>query len=185
MDKEIDKELCEKYPKIFRDRHAPMTQTCMCWGFEIGGGWYNILDNACNLIQGHINSSRRHRVRALRFNRALKRALEKDDLLGLIKYFSIGGDEKVIDRAHKYAKEEVERGKYWVVPEVCSQVVATQVKEKFGGLRFYYCGGDDFVHGVISMAEHMSYTTCEVCGNLGESNGGGWIEVRCEKCGDK
>src|SRR5690606_25822126 len=25
-----------KYPKIFRDRHGSMTETAMCWGFDVG-----------------------------------------------------------------------------------------------------------------------------------------------------
>lgn len=36
------------------------------------------------------------------------------------------------------------------------QVVAEQVKEKFGTLRFYYRGGDDFIDGLVSMAEGIS-----------------------------
>lgn len=55
-----------------------------------------------------------------------------------------------------------------------------QVKEKYGGLRLYFSGGDDYVEGLVSMAEAMSYKTCEICGNKGEANKGGWINVRCE-----
>jgi hypothetical protein len=55
-----------------------------------------------------------------------------------------------------------------------------QVKEKYGGLRVYFSGGDDYVEGLVSMAEAMSYKICEVCGNQGEANKGGWISVRCE-----
>lgn len=55
-----------------------------------------------------------------------------------------------------------------------------QVKEKYGGLRLYYSGGDDFVTGLTHFAESMSYKICEVCGNKGEPNKGGWISVRCE-----
>tara|TARA_R110002153_G_scaffold46642_2_gene131713 strand:- start:1695 stop:1805 length:111 start_codon:yes stop_codon:yes gene_type:complete len=29
------KEIFEKYPKIFRDKDKPMTETCMCWGLEV------------------------------------------------------------------------------------------------------------------------------------------------------
>jgi hypothetical protein len=43
-----------------------------------------------------------------------------------------------------------------------------QIKEKFGGLRIYTDGySDDFIKGVIDMAERMSYKTCEVTGNPG------------------
>ncbi len=61
------------------------------------------------------------------------------------------------------------------------QVVAAQVKEKFGGLRFYIDGGDDWVYGAISMAEAMSYRTCEVCGGPGKTRGTGWIRTTCDE----
>lgn len=67
------------------------------------------------------------------------------------------------------------------IPEEIPQVVATQIKEKFGTLRFYYDGGDDYISGVVSMAEAMTGVTCEICGNPGESNSNGWITVRCEE----
>lgn len=57
-----------------------------------------------------------------------------------------------------------------------------QVKEKYGGLRIYFTGGDDYVEGVISMAEEYSYKICEVCGNAGTPNKGGWITTLCESC---
>ena len=62
------------------------------------------------------------------------------------------------------------------------QVVATQVKEKFGGLRFYTYGGDQYIDGLINMAESMSYNICEVCANPGKVGGGGWVTTMCEPC---
>jgi hypothetical protein len=56
-----------------------------------------------------------------------------------------------------------------------------QIKEKYGGLRIYFSGGDDYVEGLVSMAEAISYKVCEVCGNKGEANKGGWISVLCDK----
>jgi hypothetical protein len=61
-----------------------------------------------------------------------------------------------------------------------SQVVASQVKEKFGGLRFYYNGGDDYIHGLTTMAESMSEVTCETCGCPGRSRGSGWVYTACD-----
>lgn len=60
-----------------------------------------------------------------------------------------------------------------------------QVKEKYGGLRVYFSGGDDYIEGVIRMAEEYSYKVCEVCGNAGKPNKGGWITTLCEICRDK
>ena len=63
---------------------------------------------------------------------------------------------------------------------------AAQVKEKFGGLRFYYDGGDEKIDGMVWLAEHMSYHTCEECGsitNIGQTKG--WIITLCEDCSKK
>ena len=61
-----------------------------------------------------------------------------------------------------------------------------QIKEKFGGLRFYpgALGQDLFdpITDLISAAEQESYKVCEDCGAPGEIREGGWIRVLCEKC---
>lgn len=61
-------------------------------------------------------------------------------------------------------------------------VKAMQVKEKFGGLRFYVNHSDDYINGVIDMAAGMSYITCEYCGKPGTPNKGGWITTLCKGC---
>jgi len=61
-----------------------------------------------------------------------------------------------------------------------AQVVAIQIKEKFGTLRFYYNGGDDTIGGMVRMAESMSSVTCEECGNPGKTRGPGWIRTLCD-----
>ena len=102
-----------------------MKETLMCWGFECGDGWYQILDSLCANIQSHINWQNKQ-------------------------------EEKV------------------------PQVVATQVKEKFGGLRFYYDGGDDEISGMVRMAESWAAHTCEECGAPGTMRQGGWIRTLCD-----
>lgn len=57
-----------------------------------------------------------------------------------------------------------------------------QIKEKFGGLRIYYSGGDDYISGAVDMVEEISYKICEVCGQKGKPNKGGWITTLCESC---
>lgn len=62
-------------------------------------------------------------------------------------------------------------------------VQALQVKEKFGGLRFYVSGGDEYVRGLIDAFESQSYVTCETCGNKGKrKNRGYWIVTSCDAC---
>lgn len=63
------------------------------------------------------------------------------------------------------------------------QVVASQVKEKMGTLRFYVDGGDATTQGIIQMAEAMSGLLCELCGNPAKTNrGSGWLHTTCTVC---
>lgn len=65
-------------------------------------------------------------------------------------------------------------------------VVAMQVKEKFGGLRFYIDGAPtdkaDEIYDAIDEAEEESLTICEKCGDPGEARGGGWVRTLCDSC---
>lgn len=187
MKTELDEELCKKYPKIFRDRYADMRTTAMCWGFDIGDGWYNIIDKLCANIQGRIDYSRKERARVLRYNRALWRAVN-GDVDALERYYLHprvrADDEKWTKWAEERAAEDVLKPVFKTVPNAVPQVVAEQVKEKFGGLRFYYRGGDDVIGGMLQMAESMSYVTCEVCSNPAKPSKGGWIVTMCQPCLD-
>jgi hypothetical protein len=140
MNDNLDKQLCEKYSKIFAGRNSPMTETCMCWGFECGDGWYNIIDKLCGNIQNHIDWNNKQHIKLTE------------------------------DNPYKLK-----------IPDQVDQVVATQVKEKFGTLRFYYDGGDEYISGLVTMAESMSGVTCMECGKPGTTGGRGWISTMCEE----
>jgi len=64
---------------------------------------------------------------------------------------------------------------------------AVQVKEKFGGLRFYTNGNIDEVDSLIDEYEETSYHTCEECGDTttAKERGGYWIRTLCDKCFEK
>lgn len=66
------------------------------------------------------------------------------------------------------------------------RIQINQVKEKFGGLRFYYTGGSPEFRGMVEMAEMLSSNICERCGDRAESQdiGGGWIATQCDRCRD-
>ena len=72
-------------------------------------------------------------------------------------------------------KEKYGRG------EGCPPVVVAQIKEKFGGLRVYYDGGDERVYGMVTMAESWAGKHCEDCGKPGKSREGGWIRTLCDE----
>lgn len=94
-----------------------MTKTCMCWGFETGDGWFDLID------------------------RLSKRIVEVSN----------------------------------------DSVQASQVKEKFGTLRFYVDSAcSDEVYSLIEQAEQESAETCDICGQPAKLTGNGWLATRCE-----
>lgn len=91
------------------------------------------------------------------------------------------------------------RGWYPLIVETDQKLAAIdptyevhQVKEKFGGLRYYFGTHTDCDYdaasAIESEAEARSFTICEVCGASGDdvtTGGTGWITTRCAGCRDK
>ena len=46
----------EKYPKLFAQRHLPITQSCMGWGLSHGEGWNGIIETLCDQIETHLKN---------------------------------------------------------------------------------------------------------------------------------
>jgi len=156
MRKELDEALCAKYPLVFKDRNEDMRHTAMCWGFECGDGWYNIIDTLCS----HLTSD---------YRQAKSRYDDIKDKLGQPNWRKDIITQEVIDEAKAKMDEEAIK-----VP------VAVQVKEKFGGLRFYVQAATDKHYNYISFAESMSYKTCEECGAPGKTYTDGWHMTLCD-----
>ena len=175
MKQELDKLLCERYPKMMVNRNKPMQETCMCWGFECGDGWFNILDQLMGNIQHHIDWKLRQQRIATDYN-----AMAAQAKAGNFDLF----EENMKDTVNLEYKEkrlaEIVAGDFRSVPQAIPQVTLDQVKEKFGTLRFYYTGGDDEISGMVRMAESMSGVVCEECGAPGKQRGGGWIYTACD-----
>jgi hypothetical protein len=155
MKQELQDQLYAKYPDIFGDRTKPMTETAMCWGIECGDGWYDIINTLCALIQWKVNSSKKT-------VELCETWLKEENLNENLK--------------HQYTLM-LESAKSNEV----NQVRAVQVKEKFGTLRFYTNSVSPEIDAYINFAENMSAITCDVCGNKGKINEGGWLKVRCEQ----
>ena len=130
MNQKLQDELYKKYPKIFGQKDLDMTQTAMCWGIDCGDGWYNIIDTLCAHIQHEVDKPH-------------------EDIQRYIEYLE---DPELPEATVTYFQQQIIESKKRIIP----QVEATQVKEKYGGLRFYVFGGDDKIDSLISFAESMS-----------------------------
>ena len=117
MNKENTQTLYKDFPKLYRQHKLPMTQTCMCWGFDCKDGWFDLIYELSQKL--------------------------------------------------KIASPNTE---------------ATQVKEKFGGLRFYFNGATEEGCNLIRNAEEKSEHICEECGKNGVlRNDLPWVQTLCLK----
>ena len=179
MRKELQDKLYTKYPKLFGQKDLPMSQTAMCWGVECGDGWYNIVDQLCRGIQHHVDQQRKNRAREQRYNRALRYALRgKVEFLENYYKRALYKEESL----KKIVEMDLERKKFKSLTSYMHQVQFTQIKEKYGTLRIYYMGGDDYITGLVAMAEMMSGRICEKCGVPGRQTEGNWIWTLCIRC---
>ena len=158
MRKQLDEALCAKYPLIFKDRNADMRTTAMCWGLECGDGWYNIIDTLCGLLTSE-------------YRQAQSRY---DFIKDKVDQPQWEGSKKII------TQEQIDEAKAKLDEETLKVPVAVQVKEKFGGLRFYVQAATEKHHNYISFAESMSYRTCESCGAEGKTYTDGWHTTLCD-----
>jgi hypothetical protein len=87
---------------------------------------------------------------------------------------------------------ECDDGWYELINKLCydlvglssggNECVVVQIKEKFGGLRFYVHGNNDAINSFISKAEKKSYTICETCGKKGKVRSDlFWIQTLCNE----
>jgi len=141
MKKELDEALCKDFPIIFRNRHTP--RTLMCCGFDCADGWEPIIRTLCEALMSEVYS--------LEQDVSMYERWLKNILIDGTKKESI---QKTLEDTKAKLAEAKDR-----VP------VAIQVKEKFGGLRFYVNRASDKQYSLIRFAELMSYKTCEVCGS--------------------
>ena len=84
---------------------------------------------------------------------------------------------------------DISEGWYPLVKELIEDLInlgwdkeVCQVKEKFGGLRFYINGGGDEIYKRITKAENDSYEVCEITGKPGKlRNDIGWYLTLCDE----
>lgn len=165
MTTELENNIFTKYPDLFKNFEKSGDDTIR-FGIECGDGWYWLIDELMSNINSHV-----------KYNHEKKRI--KNRLLRWV--VSINTNFRLLKKLRKYIFKHAKYITYKQFPHV--DVV--QIKEKFGGLRFYYDGGDDIIFGMVLLAESMSLSTCENCGtriNVKTHKKNGWLYTRCDNC---
>lgn len=162
---EFEKYMAEKYPRYFGEgKHYG--------GFAIGEGWYPIIEALVAQADHYTKWKRNQRAYELKRQRAKKGGVD-----GVLKFMVKAGrtpSDWDIENAENIMNSEQS------IPPKVEWIRVAQIKEKFGGLRFYYDGGDEHISGMVTIAEVWAGRTCETCGERGKQRGGGWIRTLCD-----
>ena len=171
MNPELEKQLVEKYPTLFKFHGGSPSETCMAWGCEHDDGWYDLLDNLCQYITA-----------VCRGNMVVK---YKDD------YIKTDEEKKVeretgLKNAHipvpqarfsqikeKFAGLRIYFDMYHDIPD---EELAKYDDEDYSKQYDRYWNE---VSNAINFTEFLSHKTCEICGKKGKVNRNGWWKTLC------
>ena len=97
MKQELDQLLCEKYPKMMVNRNKSMMETTMCWGFECGDGWYNILNLLMSNIQHYTDWNNDNFAKGYtQYKQVPQVTLDQvKEKFGTLRFYYTGGDEHI------------------------------------------------------------------------------------------
>ena len=158
MNPQTQSRLFTEYADFFSNRNDHL-RSSMAFGFDCGDGWANLVETPLWYAKDRV--SEWHRLRVLRE--------------GLIQDRSYDPEGKHAWLEHSARTQDKPPFRHLEV---------VQVKEKFGGLRFYYQGTATlgFI-AVVEAVEWLSSMTCESCGRAAQQEkAGAWISTRCEEC---
>lgn len=169
MTPELDRKLCADYPEIFRDRHGNPCDTAMCWSLEVGDGWYPLIDQLCRSLSWP--------------------ARDLQNQINHIKEMLAQEDKSRWDEwKHGYYNAERLAEREAKLTQALEAIpIASQIKEKFGGLRFYVNGANDEQWAKIHFAESLSHRICEECGTMKDAMTYqmGWHRTLCPTHADE
>lgn len=97
MRPELEKKLLKKYPKIFVQHSLSCKETAMCWGFECGDGWYDLINLLCSSLQWDIDKNAYPQIEAVQV---------KEKFGTLRFYYGYTDDAKVKDEERKMGVQD-------------------------------------------------------------------------------
>lgn len=167
MSPELEEQLIEKYPVLFRDKDKSPRESLMCFGCEFNNGWYKIFDDLCAYLTMLANHE-------MFFT--LKEEFKTTENKGYIyiKHPSITFTQV----KEKYGTMRV----YWIgngienYEEFKSKLYDPDSLET--NVARYY----DKVDNAIDYTTFLSSKVCEECAAPGKVYTNGWYMSRCKKC---
>jgi hypothetical protein len=177
MNEENTRKLLKRFPVLYQDYYSSMMESAMCWGFDHLDGWFPIIWQLSLAIEEELGYSFLYKKWLLfkrRFFRRWNAAIYK---------LSPPTREPFKGTTVKEFRHQLGLKRFVHFPDTGFKV--SQVKEKYGTLRFYtnYVWGHTDTY--IELAEILSAHVCEECGEPGKLYPGGWCITQCSDCRKK
>jgi len=212
VNNELTQRLVKRFPILYQDYRSPMTQTCMCWGFDHGDGWFEIIWQLSLAIEEELHYSWM-RERGYLLKKSLSRRWNR---------FIYTISPITHDKRKQEGAGTTEDPYRWVVIEeaerdwlarLTSGLFSQERSRHYGskiatlqhlgfkafvhhpytgfavvqvkekyGTLRFYCPATPTIDKYIRLAERLSAVTCEDCGKPGQANESGWISTLCGEC---
>jgi hypothetical protein len=212
MNSELTQRLVKRFPVLYQDYHSPMTQTCMCWGFDHGDGWFEIIWQLSLAIEEELGYSwlqKRWFLVKKGFSRWWNRVVYKLSPVQDDKRKQEGSGTKedpyrwvVVEKApgdclarlawklfspprfddYRSWRAKLQRIGFKAFVRWPHTGLAVVQVKEKFGTLRFYCGGTEAIGKYVRLAERLSSVTCEDCGKLGKANDSGWIRTQCDAC---
>jgi len=210
MKKELEEKLYKEFPLLYAEHKLPMSHTCMCWGFEHSDGWYNLIYKLSSklerLIKKQMDETKiadKECVCGCKLTDHNYSMNNTCTTVHKISYYPFKNNWFTVPKSKPLMiyKSILQKFKLWInmlckfiSPVIYKKVkcsckgyeeyhaTASQVKEKFGTLRFYGNNFTDEMDKLVDAAERKSAKTCEYCGKPGKQRNGGWVRTLCNTC---
>ena len=174
MNKKLERQLLNKYPKLLVDLR--------CNSFETDDGWNSLITNMLEELQYYIDNP----VQPAQLNS-----------------FHYWWNRQLYDFIHPIITDETVKNNWpsfvewanklffsYCTSKPVEQVTIKIIKSKFGTLRVQgVSGGDDITKGIINFYEKMSNHICETCGTTNKVkhvlNRSKWEKTLCLDCAEE
>jgi hypothetical protein len=97
MSPELDKKLCEDFPRVFADRYGDKRKTCMCWGFP-NDGWEPLIREAAAKIEAEIERLEKEDPESFKkaWEKGAYRAAQVKEKFGTLRFYMTSANETMM-----------------------------------------------------------------------------------------
>ena len=167
MRKDLEAQILERYPELFKKSESPSREPVLRWGFECEDGWFTLIDALCATIMSEVHYLRQ----------------KLQDVEERLRHPESLADWQRTEYTPLYLAELRAQ-----LANATSQLpTLTSVKQKWGALEVYPHNRTLDLERLIEFAHRLSLRICELCGTTVDARPreGRWIRVTCPSCSTK